>query len=191
MYTVLRSLRHEWYKPPVVPPYQCFLFQNETKYCLDTLNQANFFQIIKINNFRGELTDNSAKKEALLHMPLLRRELLLKCSQATDIHARNVISNEMLPLRLLVSLLRTILQVCLDTSDRFGVRQVSGLSWIPVYNCTIQSMSKVPPPENRLVYRGFRFIGVRYIETYLYTGGPVIIEFRWYWITTIWISHNC
>ena len=33
---------------------------------LDTLIQKIFFEIIKINNFRGELTDNSAKKEALI-----------------------------------------------------------------------------------------------------------------------------
>ena len=32
---------------------------------MDTLIQKIYFQIIKINNFRGELTDNSAKKEAL------------------------------------------------------------------------------------------------------------------------------
>ena len=30
-----------------------------------------FFEIIKINNFRGELTDNSAKNEALLSAPAL------------------------------------------------------------------------------------------------------------------------
>ena len=34
---------------------------------LDTLIQKIFFYIMKINNFRGELTDNSAKKEALLN----------------------------------------------------------------------------------------------------------------------------
>ena len=45
---------------------QCFLFQNKIKYFLDTLIQKIFCQIIKINNFRGELTDNSAKKEALI-----------------------------------------------------------------------------------------------------------------------------
>ena len=33
---------------------------------LDTLIQKIFFQIIKINNFRDDLTDISAKKEALL-----------------------------------------------------------------------------------------------------------------------------
>ena len=32
---------------------------------LDTLIQKIFFQIMKINNFRGELTYSSAKKEAL------------------------------------------------------------------------------------------------------------------------------
>ena len=37
------------------------------KYFLDTLIQKIFFQIIKINIFWGELTDNSAVKEALLH----------------------------------------------------------------------------------------------------------------------------
>ena len=32
---------------------------------MDTLIQKICFEIIKINNFRGELTDKSAKKEAL------------------------------------------------------------------------------------------------------------------------------
>ena len=35
------------------------------KYFLDTLIQKIFVYIIKINIFWGELTDNSAKKEAL------------------------------------------------------------------------------------------------------------------------------
>ena len=40
-------------------------FSTLNKYFLDTLVQKIFFFIIKINNFRGELTDNSDKKEAL------------------------------------------------------------------------------------------------------------------------------
>ena len=44
---------------------QCFLFQNQINYFLDTLIQQKYFQIMKINNFWGELTDISAKKEAL------------------------------------------------------------------------------------------------------------------------------
>ena len=45
---------------------QCFLFQNKIKYFFDTLLQKICFQIKKIHNFRVELTDNSAKKEALV-----------------------------------------------------------------------------------------------------------------------------
>ena len=45
--------------------HQCFLFQDYIKYFLDTLIQKLCFSIMKLNNFRGELTDNSAKKEAL------------------------------------------------------------------------------------------------------------------------------
>ena len=41
------------------------LFSKSNKTFLDTLIQKIFFQIIKINNFRGDLTDISAKKEAL------------------------------------------------------------------------------------------------------------------------------
>ena len=33
---------------------------------MDTLIQKIFLKIRKINNFRGELTDNSAEKEALV-----------------------------------------------------------------------------------------------------------------------------
>ena len=44
---------------------RCFCFQIIIKYFLDALIQKTFFYIIKINNFRVELTDNSAKKEAL------------------------------------------------------------------------------------------------------------------------------
>ena len=40
---------------------------------MDTFDPENIFYIIKINNFRGELTDNSAKKEALLWAHGLRR----------------------------------------------------------------------------------------------------------------------
>ena len=35
------------------------------KYFLDTLIQKIIIYIIKLNNFRGDLTDISAKKEAL------------------------------------------------------------------------------------------------------------------------------
>ena len=45
---------------------QCFLFQNEIKGFLDTSIQKRCFKIMKINNFRDELTDVSAKKEALV-----------------------------------------------------------------------------------------------------------------------------
>ena len=41
------------------------LFSKLQKYFLDTLIRRIFFQIMKINNFRGELTDTSAIKEAL------------------------------------------------------------------------------------------------------------------------------
>ena len=54
---------------------QSFCFQIKFKYFLDNLIQKLFFQIIQFISFRGELTDNSAKKEALLwrcpHPPLL------------------------------------------------------------------------------------------------------------------------
>ena len=45
---------------------QCFLVQNQAKYLLDTLIQKIFSYIMKINIFWGELTENSAKTEALL-----------------------------------------------------------------------------------------------------------------------------
>ena len=35
---------------------------------MDTLIQKTFLEIMKINNFRGDLTDISAKKEALMRM---------------------------------------------------------------------------------------------------------------------------
>ena len=40
-------------------------FKIKLNYFLDTLIQILFFQIMKINNFRGDLNDISAKKEAL------------------------------------------------------------------------------------------------------------------------------
>ena len=45
---------------------QCFFFQNKIKYFFDTFSQKIFCQVIKINNFRGELTNISDKKETLL-----------------------------------------------------------------------------------------------------------------------------
>ena len=42
---------------------------------MDTLIQKRFLQIIKIINFRGELTDISAKKEALAYTPPKKRVL--------------------------------------------------------------------------------------------------------------------
>ena len=45
---------------------QCVCFQNEIKHFLDTLIQTIFFVEMKINNFQGDLTDDSAKKEALV-----------------------------------------------------------------------------------------------------------------------------
>ena len=53
-----------------------------------------------------------------------------------------------------------LLQVRFDVPDRLGVQKVFGLWWMPLYNCTIQSKSKVPSPESRPVYREFRLIGV-------------------------------
>ena len=49
---------------------------------MDTLIQKIFLQIIKIINFRGELTDISAKKEALLVM--CARMQHTKCCMHTD-----------------------------------------------------------------------------------------------------------
>ena len=46
---------------------QCFGFQILIKSFLDTLSQKKFFQILKMNNFRSDLTDISARKEALAH----------------------------------------------------------------------------------------------------------------------------
>ena len=42
--------------------YQCFCFQNEINYYLDNLVKKLIFLIMKINNFRGDLTDITAKK---------------------------------------------------------------------------------------------------------------------------------
>ena len=49
-------------------PLQCFLFYNKIKYFLNTLIQKRFLEVMKIANIRGELTDISAKKEALVHL---------------------------------------------------------------------------------------------------------------------------
>ena len=46
-------------KPSVLP------FSKLINYFLETLIQKTYFEIMKINNFRGDLTDISAKKEAL------------------------------------------------------------------------------------------------------------------------------
>ena len=47
-----------------VPSYrQSFCFQNLINIFLDTLIQEMFSYIMKINKFRGDLSDNSAKKE--------------------------------------------------------------------------------------------------------------------------------
>ena len=47
---------------------------------MDTLIQKIFFQIMKIINFRGDLTDNSAKKEALVLIVM------------TELHSRFVVT---------------------------------------------------------------------------------------------------
>ena len=46
-------------------PLSVLPFSKLNIFFLDTLIQKIFFQIMKINNFRGELTYSSAKKEAL------------------------------------------------------------------------------------------------------------------------------
>ena len=51
---------------------ECFRSQNEIKHFLYTLIQNFSWQIMKINNFRGELTDISAKKETLFVRRLQR-----------------------------------------------------------------------------------------------------------------------
>ena len=45
---------------------QCFYFQNKIKHSLDTLIQQIFFQMKKTNKLRGDLTNVSAKTEALV-----------------------------------------------------------------------------------------------------------------------------
>ena len=45
-----------------------FLLSNEIKYFLDTLIQKILFLVTKVKNLRGDLTDVSAIKEALLLM---------------------------------------------------------------------------------------------------------------------------
>ena len=47
---------------------QCFLIQKQTKCFLDTLIRIIFFWIMKTINFRGYLTDTSAKKEVLMNV---------------------------------------------------------------------------------------------------------------------------
>ena len=49
---------------------ECFCSQKlkNNNYFLDTLSQKTFFFIMKINNFRGDLADISAQKEALVCM---------------------------------------------------------------------------------------------------------------------------
>ena len=44
---------------------QCFCFQNETKCIFGHFDPENICLVMKITNFRGDLTDISAKKEAL------------------------------------------------------------------------------------------------------------------------------
>ena len=46
--------------------HQCFFLQNEIKCFMDTLIQKIIFQIMKINNFQGDLTNILAIKEALV-----------------------------------------------------------------------------------------------------------------------------
>ena len=48
---------------------RCFCFQNYIKYLLGTLIQRNHSLIIKINNFRGDLTDILAVTKTLLTRP--------------------------------------------------------------------------------------------------------------------------
>ena len=45
---------------------RCFCFQNKINWYSDTLIQISFFYTMKINNFPGDLTYISAKKEALV-----------------------------------------------------------------------------------------------------------------------------
>ena len=47
---------------------------------MDTLIQKRCFEIIKINNFRGELTDISARKEALVRTVILCHCRLFNCA---------------------------------------------------------------------------------------------------------------
>ena len=61
-----------------------------------------------------------------------------------------------------------VVQVCLANSDWSGVAKVSELEQIPSYREAIQLTSRIPLPESRPRYGGFRVIKVRVIETHLY-----------------------
>ena len=60
------------------------------------------------------------------------------------------------------------MQAWLLKPDRSRVRKVSGLLRIPVNRAQFQSTSRGPSPENRPVYNGFRFKGVRFKQSRLY-----------------------
>ena len=63
--------------PMEVSSFQCFLFQNLIKSFLDSLIQKRCILDNKINNFRGDDTDVSAKKGPTGSFPAVKRMLWL------------------------------------------------------------------------------------------------------------------
>ena len=68
-------------------PYQCFCFQNRLHIFWDALIQKRFFRWRKQFNFRGDLTDISAKKKPLVPMSLS----VHRCAE----HSENVMCQTM------------------------------------------------------------------------------------------------
>ena len=174
-------------------------FSHSNEIFWDALIPEICARVVKVNIFWDNLSDVSARTKhcssvlccsttvrtcwvidvyCTVTVKALPNDLLLLTDTQQTHRFKNSAGSFINESTVLVSTLRAartsfhnILHVRLDTPDRSGVRKVSGLSYIPVYNCTVQSTSRVPSPENRQVCREFRFIGVRCINTYLYIFG--------------------
>ena len=136
---------------------QWFYFQdqNKTKHFRDTLPKM----CVTINRgyLRCYLTDTSATIQTLVTIKLLI------CPPGRDVLQIDV-KHWWQSYWLIIS---SHIQACLVKPDWSGVAKVSGLSWIPDKQRTIQSRSTIASPEYRPVYCVLWLNGVRYSKTCL------------------------
>ena len=114
---------------------------------MDTLNQKVIFQIMWINNFRGDLTDNSAKKEALSSTSLMLKTQALDLLFLINLQFYKL--NQFLTLAFTSVSASGILRVICDPSWC----SLDAMDWLIMTTdfvfADVQCTHRSPPPKKR------------------------------------------